>query len=135
MATSWQRSPSKQKEDITWERVYELCQAIECQLYITHPNIQVIAGVYKGGMIPASIIAYMHKCDVITVELPEELAKYKQENVLLIDDVCDTGETFKKFKHLTEMTKACLVVKPWADPMPDIVAHWSQNWVVFPWEK
>ena len=135
MTSSWQRSPSNKKKHVTWEEVYQWCAAIECQLYITHPNIQVIAGIYKGGMIPASIIAYMHKCDVITVELPEELAKYKQENVLLLDDVVDTGETFKKFAHLDKIIKASLVLKPWADPHPDIVAHWTTDWVVFPWEK
>ena len=134
MATSWQRSPSKKKRHITWEEVYEWCGTIESQLYITHPGIEVIAGIYKGGMIPASIIAYMHKCDCIVVEFPEELYKYKQENVLLVDDVADTGETLKKFKS-TGYTKASLVIKPWADPQPDIVAHWTTDWVVFPWEK
>jgi hypothetical protein len=62
------------------------------------------------------------------------------KNILLVDDVADTGETLIAVKnHLLEngaknVYIAVLYVKPWNKAPIDFYAKETDAWIVFPWE-
>jgi hypothetical protein len=62
------------------------------------------------------------------------------ETVLLVDEIADSGATFKTaIEHLrkhqaAKIYTAALIIKPHTQPRPDFYTHTSDKWVVFPYE-
>lgn len=138
-----------------------------CEKIITSNFIpDVIIGIAKGGVIPATLIAYHlniptfktiqiksynlenKKSDTIfssgTLSLFDELNKY--QNILIVDDLVDSGKTLQSFKQLYEYLKsivnihanikfACIYYKETSDFKPDYYSKICGNeWLDFPWE-
>jgi len=65
----------------------------------------------------------------------------KGKNVLLVDDVADTGKSLALVrKHLTEQGAAnvriaTIYYKPWSTLKPDWFERRTEHWIVFPWER
>ena len=65
----------------------------------------------------------------------------KGKNVLLVDDVADTGKSLALVKkHLTEQGAANVKIatiyyKPWSILKPDWFERRTEHWIVFPWER
>ncbi len=74
---------------------------------------------------------------VITQSLP---VKIKDERVLIIDDVADSGETltlatnYIKQHGAVDIKTATLVSKPWTKHSPDFTYYRTKAWIIFPWE-
>jgi uncharacterized protein len=74
---------------------------------------------------------------IITQSLPVSVAS---ENLLLFDDVADSGETLKATKNYLKLcgaksiTTASLYYKTWAKIMPDFYAAKTKAWIIFPHE-
>jgi xanthine phosphoribosyltransferase len=125
-----------------------------------------VIGIAKGGVIPATLVAYNLEVETFktiqiksytedntrsnttfssgTLSLFDELSKYN--NILLVDDLADSGKTLQAFediyKYLRNITKvpkittACLYCKKNSEFRPD---HYSElvtsdDWLIFPWE-
>ncbi len=64
----------------------------------------------------------------------------KDEQVLLFDDVSDTGETLSFCRHYLKMsgvkkiTLATLFYKPWSLVKPDYYICKTRSWIIFPHE-
>jgi hypoxanthine phosphoribosyltransferase len=63
-------------------------------------------------------------------------------DVLLVDDVADTGSTLEtavekilKPRNPRTVRTATLLIKPWSKSKPDYTAASTDAWVVFPWER
>jgi hypoxanthine phosphoribosyltransferase len=58
-------------------------------------------------------------------------------NILIVDDICDTGKTLKPFKYESNVYTATLHYKTLAIIEPDF--WWklapSNEWIVYPWER
>lgn len=78
------------------------------------------------------------KSPVITQSLP---VKVRDQKVLVVDDIADSGETLKIADHyltmhgVSEIKTATLITKPWTKYQPDHSAYESSAWVIFPWES
>lgn len=78
------------------------------------------------------------KTPVITQSLP---VRIKDERILVIDDIADSGETlilastYMRQHGARDVKTATLVTKPWTKKMPDFSFHKSEAWLVFPWES
>lgn len=72
---------------------------------------------------------------VITQSLPVSV---RDENVLIFDDIVDSGETLKlateyiQHHGVTSVTTAALLRKPWTEFEVDFHAQESEAWVIFP---
>lgn len=122
-----------------------------------HP--QRIIPVGGGGIIPAGIMAYRYyKKDNITVELmapvyarsyahdhtqhrlriiwPDYLQQFDSANTLFVDDIVDTGETFKAIRERMPKSRFYSLVTK-IKGQPDIASTFDQDnlWWNFPWEK
>lgn len=143
---------------ITWEEVYSLCRRLAQQLRKTNFRIDVIVAIGRGGYIPARILSDMlgiHDLTGFKIEHYQNIHKQQEavikyplsadvngRNVLLVDDVCDSGDTFAiGVEHIRqcgaadEMRTAALHFKTVSKFIPDFyvesVSEW--RWLIYPW--
>ena len=100
--------------------VDELCNTI------TSSGVQIksITGIERGGLIPAVMIS--HKLNIPYVT---KINKH----TLVVDDICDSGETLK---NIVAGYTATLHYKKTASFTPDFYSkEVGEEWIVYPWER
>ena len=143
-----------EKKQVSYEYISFIVDLLEQRV---RTDYDFIVGVGRGGLIPATMLAYKLKKKVIafginTYEDMVQTGKYavyqhitiptKESKILVVDDICDTGNTFNiirdiygKEKHLT-FEFASLFVK---DSKSHLVDYYGLSvsdgiWLDFPWE-
>jgi hypoxanthine-guanine phosphoribosyltransferase len=78
----------------------------------------------------------INKVGIIDAENDYSFAVYESD-YLIVDDVCDTGETFTKLRKRSyvDFNTVVLVNKPWSTYKVNCFGMETNDWVVFPWEK
>ncbi len=97
-------------------------------------KIDYVSGIPRGGFIPA--VLFSHKFD-------KPFRHHKQglytDNIVIIDDIADSGNTFTKLKKEFPNPKfAALQFKETSYFKPDYYGeeiNSDYGWVVYPWEK
>ena len=141
-----------------YSQIHDICDTLGNRL--SYKKFDSVVGVSRGGLIPATIIAEkMNVRELRTVGvrsyalngigkrstsvLYQSCSPYLSGDVLLIDDIADTGETFNflldhfsKNKNIKSITTCSLFVRRSSNYIPDyyhtdIVGN---DWIVFPWE-
>ncbi len=120
-------------------------------------SFNCLVGISRGGLIPTRLLSdFLMIKDVRivrsvfytapgkTLDKPEldlsGLGDVKGLNVLIVDDVADTGETLYHLKTtisemgVSDIAIATLYVKPWRKVEIDFYAKETDKWIVFPWE-
>jgi len=101
----------------------------------------VLYGIPRGGMVPAVTIAHHLEDQGVRVRLvpdiyhvlPSELHK-----LVIVDEICDSGDTFRVLKQLFPMAKtATLYHRIGAKFTADFHAFEinDDRWLQFPWEQ
>ncbi|RLG60433.1 phosphoribosyltransferase [Candidatus Geothermarchaeota archaeon] len=141
----------------TLNDIYEAVLDICAQIVEKGLSVDVIVGISRGGLVPSRLFSdildvnqveivkaeyytgIMEKARKPVVSVPEDL-NVKNMNVLLVDDVADTGDTLIEVeKELLKMGaanvyKATLYVKPWNKAKIDFYHRMVDAWIIFPWE-
>ena len=117
----------------------EICALIEKDDFVP----DVIVGISRGGLIPGVMIS--HKLNIpfkpvhaSTRDFPHwenYLPKSKDEKVLIVDDICDSGETFER---LSEYIKENINHECDFEPhyyIRDLAKDTENVWVDFPHES
>jgi hypoxanthine phosphoribosyltransferase len=116
---------------ITWDEIEELVDILAQQIAQSGIQIEHIYGLQRGGLIPAVLLS--HKLGIPMTQNP------KLPNVLIVDDICDSGKTFHElFLQYPKSKFACLHFKPHTSYFnPDFSANkfFSDAWINYPWEK
>ena len=100
--------------------VEELCNTIA----MSGIRIKSVTGIERGGLIPAVMIS--HKLNIPYV------TKINKDT-LVVDDICDSGETLK---NIVAGYTATLHYKPTASYTPDFYAkEVGPEWIIYPWER
>ena len=111
---------------LSWDDTIDLVDKL-CEKIITEqPNIDSIFGLKRGGLIPAVMVSHKLSLPWSDVMLP---------NTLVVDDICDTGETLK---NCIGGYTAVLHYKPHTSCYtPNIYAtiHEGDEWILYPWER
>ena len=143
---------------ITWEKVYSLCRQLVQQLHRANFRIDVIVAIARGGFVPGRLLSDMLGIhDLTSFKIEHYRGVYKQHeafvkyplnadingrNVLLLDDVCDSGDTFavgvEHIQHcgkVNEMRTAALHLKTVSKFIPDYYAETVNEWRwhIYPW--
>lgn len=115
---------------ITWNDI-EI--AIEELAYFINKSglyIKSIKGIERGGLIPAVLLS--HKLDI---PMTHTLC-LNDKSTLIIDDICDSGNTLAKYISLgfptaTIHLKQTSTIKPtfWVKTVGE------NEWVIYPWER
>jgi hypoxanthine phosphoribosyltransferase len=151
--------------DDTYEKSLELADIIKAHMEKTSEQFDYLVVVPRGGYFPANIVArrldfgptrLLHAC-IGSYDAGEdnkqssltigEMPKPEQINgkkLLIIDEVCDTGETFKYLvdyfneKGAKLIRSGVLHYKPnnsLTGYKPDFYVVSTDKWIVYPWEE
>ena len=109
---------------ISWDDINILVEDLCNTIASSGVQIKSITGVERGGLIPAVMIS--HKLNIpYVVKI--------NKHTLVVDDICDTGETLK---NIVSGYTATLHYKPTAVFTPDFYAkEVGSEWLVYPWER
>ena len=116
----------KHKVYITWEQVDTLVTILKNKVLDKLPEIGSVMGIARGGLIPAVMLS--HKLGVPYTNLIDP-------NTLVVDDICDSGNTIKEAPGLYTATlhyKESAIVKPTI--YASLLVNESQ-WISYPWEN
>ena len=116
-----------QKVYLSWNWVDSQLAMIEKQI---DKEFQWITGLPRGGLIPAVMLSHRLELPYIPFHNITE-----EKNILLVDDISDTGVTLKKSIN-TSVTTATLALRHNSDFIPDYFGTKiaDDRWLVFPWE-
>jgi hypoxanthine phosphoribosyltransferase len=145
-------------ELISWNRFYALARHLALKVCESGFQPDIIVAIERGGYMPARVISDLlgvtnltgfriehyqatHREPVAVVRYPLSV-EVGDQRVLLVDDVSDTGDTFRvALDHLggqaspTEIRTAALHHKVISSFVPDLyavkVAQW--RWIIYPW--
>ena len=125
----------------SWQRVGAACNAIYARMLERElaQEIKYIIAINRGGWIPATILA--HKLGVKQIRASTELLpEADMKRSLLVDDICDTGQTLKQEMAEGWPISATLILKANNAPQEYWPTIWgeeigSPRWVRFPWEE
>ncbi|KAJ8904751.1 hypothetical protein NDN08_001267 [Rhodosorus marinus] len=150
-----------EREDCGWDKVEELVDVLVEKL--SGKKIDVVLGITRGGMVPAVLMCEKMKLRNLMsatvmfytdsgsrfyglthpsfLHFPEDQL-IEGRNVLIVDDVWDTGRTARSVRERVlraggEPSVAVLHFKPYRnqfDDMPDFFAETTDSWIMYAWE-
>lgn len=98
-----------------------------------------VYGIPRGGTLVASLLSY-HGCEFVA-PTPSKLhmqgwGPEKTKNVIIVDDIADTGKTLEVWQENGYVT-AALFVRHSCAPLPNYgaVIIDTDDYVMFPWEE
>ena len=140
---------------LTWDDFARLATRLAELLEPCNP--QVILGVARAGLFPATLVACSLRReffpirltrrvdDVVTyakpvwkIPVPPEVAG---KIVVVVDEIADTGQTLSMVAACalelgaSQVITASLVSHSWAEPAPQVTALVSDEFIVFPWDQ
>jgi len=146
-----------QYEIPTWNQIHQMLLKQSTTIQKNHYQPDTIIGIANGGTIPTRILTDLLKTPqttTITIKSYTYIAQknthpkltqplnipINNQNILLVDDISDTGQTLKIAKqHLTKkgaknIKTATLYTKTTTQTIPDYTEKTTNNWIIFPWE-
>jgi hypoxanthine phosphoribosyltransferase len=116
---------------LSWDDVNKAVENLAHQIKNSNEHIEAITGLPRGGLIPAVLLS--HKLGLPYVNLSNDCEGH--ENVLVVDDICDSGETLKEYHQF--FTTATIHYKQLAIVKPDFYYSLApeDKWIVYPWEQ
>ena len=154
-------NPSEKAFPVSWDQFHRDSKALAWRLAGISKEKgkwEAVIAITRGGLVPAAIVAreldvrnieticiasylaYKEQGDLVILKsISEKLTKdtNKGENVLVIDDLTDTGATAKKVREILPNAHfATVYAKPSGKPTIDsYVTEVSQDtWIYFPWD-
>tara|TARA_Y100000389_G_C17108103_1_gene339290 strand:- start:157 stop:552 length:396 start_codon:yes stop_codon:yes gene_type:complete len=110
---------------VSWADIEDLVQELWKKVVIGSMPVNSIHGLKRGGYIPAVMLSHQLSLPYSEIIYPD---------TLVVDDICDSGETLKKAPgvyhavlHYKPHT-SCVIPTIWAKEVGD-------DWIVYPWEK
>lgn len=152
------------KFNISYDRLHRDCLELVEQIQRSKIKYDGVIGIARGGLVPATIVAHaldlpvLHAFvassyqgskqeDIVTLNNTSLPAICEQKNLLVIDDLLDSGRTIKVLYKLFENVDYCNLdfsaiyvkgTKP-KDPRLQYVVNRPviapEEWLVFPYEK
>ena len=157
-------SPAPKAFPVSWDQFHRDCKALAWRLAGPsnpkegeEPRWKAIVAITRGGLVPAAIIARELGIRTIETVCIASYHEYKDQgslhvikgidegmvganggaDILVIDDLTDTGKTAAKVREMLPKAHiATVYAKPSGRPMADsFVTEVSQDtWIYFPWD-
>ena len=141
-----------------WDEIYAMLLDLALEIRKSGFRADLIVGVSRGGWAPARILSDLlenARIANIRIEFYTGLEKTAAKpivtqpisteisgrNVLVVDDVSDTGESLKlAMDHAIErgaasVRTATIYLKPHSVFRPDFFCRSTSDWIIFPWER
>ncbi len=144
-------------EVISWDDIGDLTFKLAQQILATNQKYDRLIALARGGVSITQALGdalAVKKISVIQTEMYTGInektatpvviqplaATIKDERVLVVDDLADSGETllfisqYLSAQAPKDVKLATLFRKPWTKVTPDFYVGDSEAWVIFPWE-
>jgi hypoxanthine phosphoribosyltransferase len=120
-----------EKVYLSWDEIETAVENLAYQIKNSGKKIGSINGLARGGLIPAVILS--HKLGIPFMNEDNDSEGY----ILIIDDICDTGETLKFYSNYEYILTATIHYKQTAMVEPDFYHSLApeDKWIVYPWEQ
>jgi hypoxanthine phosphoribosyltransferase len=140
---------------ISWEQMHGICRALALAASRFQP--EVILAVGRGGFYPGTLIAHMLRVEVYPVRLSRrinDVVTYDQprwlvepppliagRRILIVDEICSTGETLTLVKQKAEALgarecrSAVLYSHSWETAVPDYIGLITDALILNPWDR
>lgn len=120
----------------SWSDVHDIVGTISREINSEGMEIDYVTGIPRGGLVPAVILS--HQIDRKYMPFHEAVNQpiVTRKKILVLDDICDSGDTFNKLVTLDFIT--CSIYKRHSSSYtPAIIGAIIKTdaWIVFPWEK
>jgi hypoxanthine phosphoribosyltransferase len=142
---------------LSWEEIEKACKRISDEIGARDLAGYMLVGVSRGGLVPLRLISDYVSAQVVStvgVRFYEDIGRtsdapevffpvqgdVKGKNILLIDDISDTGKSLVaaidhlRGKGAKEIVVATICKKQHTVLDPDIFEIETSAWVIFPWE-
>jgi len=138
----------------SWQEYDKDILLLNSRIHVSSWFPEYIVGIKRGGLIPAVSLSHLFKIPMNVInfqsrdgdscELGGLLELSKDSRILLVDDICDTGETFRAIKK--EIKQNYLNIKfcsLFYNIRQNITVDYfarridrekDTSWIVFPWE-
>ena len=140
---------------VSWEDFHGLVKALA--LVIAPWDPEIILPIVRGGNYPGTLLAHLLQVEVYPVRLtrrnidvvvrqspawlvnPPAIVAGKR--VLVVDEVCSTGETLKLVKDMvrevgaTDVHAAVLYAHTWGTTIPEYIGVITDDLVLNPWDR
>ena len=124
-------------QKVTWSEIEKLVETLSKKISQLHRNFTSISTITRGGLVPARLLADHLGIDTILVD-----QKKIPFDSIFVDDIYDSGNTFKKILNRVENPSDLVFVTLFARrgkkyPKQLIYAKKtvSSSYVVYPWDK
>lgn len=134
-----------EKRELSWDTIESSVRILKDQI-LSDPIIKQkalkggILPIARGGLIPATMLSHQLNLPIQYVLWPENWPMWihpSEEEYVIIDDICDTGKTFRKARKMVpKASLLALIAKPEGRDMCDgfTIEVPQDVWVKFPWE-
>jgi hypoxanthine phosphoribosyltransferase len=140
---------------ISWEDFHGICKALAKAVFGFHPEIILAVG--RGGYYPGTLLAHLLQVeiypvrisrrvnDVVQFKSPQWLVEppplVKGHRILVVDEICGSGETLtmvrKKAESLgvKEVRSAVMYAHTWGVSLPDYIGLVTDALLLNPWDR
>ena len=111
----------------------QLVKQIQSTVFADGWGLKYVYGIPKGGLPIAVHLA--HHLGLYLIDnkplFSEKIKTIGYRNILIVDDVADTGKTLEEYSMFTSAT---LFYKKQSTVRPTYFVETTDKWIVFPWE-
>jgi hypoxanthine phosphoribosyltransferase len=140
---------------ISWEDFHGICKALA--LSVSHFQPEVILPIGRGGYYPGTLIAHLLQIEIYPVRVSRrinDVVKYNEpqwiiappaeianRRVLVVDEICDSGETILMVKEkclalgVSLVKSAVLYAHTKAVNVPDYIGIITDELLLNPWDR
>jgi len=120
---------------VEWDDVEQMVDHLANLITTSGRTFSCIAGVSRGGLIPAVMLSHKLKLPMISIT-PNDMVENDHE-AIIVDEIYDTGKTIEKIKLFNP--RAAYATLFHNEHLPELdfycVKRDLVEWVVFPWEN
>lgn len=140
---------------ISWEDFHGICKALAKATFRFQPEIILAIG--RGGYYPGTLLAHILQVEIYPVRVSRrinDIVQFKSpqwlveppplvegHRLLIVDEICDSGETITMVKEKTESLRAKAVrsavmyAHTWSASIPDYVGLVTDDLLLNPWDR
>lgn len=115
---------------VCWNELYNLVEKLSEK--VKDKGYEYVYGIPRGGLVPAVILSHMLDIPMFTHFEKDVVNCNFNKNVLIIDDIADSGNTLKKLHSSCDV--AVIFLKCDCNYIPKYYAEKTTSWIQFPYE-
>jgi hypoxanthine phosphoribosyltransferase len=140
---------------VSWEDFHGVCKALALSVAQFHPEVIIPVG--RGGYYPGTLLAHLLQVEIYPVRISRrinDIVKYNEpqwiilppaeiahRRVLVVDEICDSGETVRMVMEKCLVLGASLVksavlyAHTRASSVPDYIGIITDELLLNPWDR